>query len=145
MNLPLLLAAVGDISGKGEGARYLQYLKDPILVVLAVLPLAVGFFIWAKASSRKRRRHHRHRHRITAEESQALVESWKTMRNSRRRRKHRHHQEPTNPTLAETGGLPPRRKPKPEDPASDLPPPPTTVPPIQRQSDGSVPPNPLTD
>ncbi len=30
---------------------------------------------------------------------------------SKRKRKHRHHR-PTNPTLAQTGGLPPKRDPK---------------------------------
>ena len=114
MNLPLLLAAVGNVSGKGEGARYLQYLKDPVMVVLAIVPLAVGFFIWAKASSRKRRHlRRRHHHHLSEEGSKALVESWKIMRESRSHRKRRHHRQASNPTLAETGGLPPRRKPRP--------------------------------
>jgi len=28
---------------------------------------------------------------------------------SKRKRRHRHHRRPTNPTLAQTGGLPPKR------------------------------------
>jgi hypothetical protein len=140
MNFPYLLALLGNTAGKGEGSRYLPYLKDPLLVVLAIIPLAVGVFIWAKARSRQRRRHKRHGHRISAKQSQALVESWKVMHGSRGRRKHHHRRETTNPTLADTGGLPPRRAPGTAPASSDLPPPPVTVPPLPYS--GTVPPNP---
>jgi hypothetical protein len=36
MNFPYLLALLGNTAGKGEGSRYLPYLKDPLLVVLAI-------------------------------------------------------------------------------------------------------------
>jgi len=140
MNFLPLLAAVTKYSGAGEGSQYLKHLMDPLLMVLAIIPLAVGAFVWAKASSRKRRHQKRHSHRITAEESQAMVESWKTMRGSRHRRKRHGQRESQNPTLAETGGLPPRRTESPAAQATDLPPPPATVPP--RPSSGTVPPNP---
>lgn len=140
MNVPFLLAAITKYSGAGEGSRYLRYFKEPLVVLLAVIPLAVGLFIWAKANSRKRRRQKRHRARITPEQSRALVESWKVMHGSRHRRKHHHRREATNPTLAETGGLPPRRADAEAAQAADASRPPATVPPLPYK--GNVPPNP---
>ena len=83
------------------------------LIILLVL-------YWAIAIRKPRRRHHRHHHRhhsrhwglnpdAPVEEEDEAEEKGGEQRHRRRRREHR----PRNPTLAETGGLPPIRAEKP--------------------------------
>ena len=61
----------------------MQWLGFTAFLVLVCLAVG-GFFVWMKISSGSK--------------------------SKRKRRKHRHHR-PTNPTLAQTGGLPPKRDP----------------------------------
>lgn len=83
------------------------------ILLVILLALSIGLFAWAMASSRRRRRHHkhhRHRHAPIAEAAGADI-GMAEERESRRDRRHRRRREhrPRNPTLAETGGLPPIR------------------------------------
>ena len=79
--------------------------------------LALGWAAFFRKRSRRRHSHH-HGHRHSSEQTETEVESKEAdapappeERRHRRRSHHRHL--PRNPTLAETGGLPPIR---PEDP-----------------------------
>ncbi|HEV2394629.1 MAG TPA: hypothetical protein VG146_19935 [Verrucomicrobiae bacterium] len=92
-----------------------------ILIILGVLVvLTVLVLIWA-AYFRKRDRdhshhhHHHHRHQEDSAEPAAASDSPPSEpgeasgRHHRRRRRRRREHRPRNPTLAETGGLPPLR------------------------------------
>jgi len=102
------------IAGWFEGKSFL----DPGIVLILGLPLllAVGIFIWA-AFFRKRRRPHEHRHHHsppTGTGSSTEKKAWSSWF-SRRRRRRRRRERGRNPTLAESGGLPPMRgEPPPE-------------------------------
>ena len=95
-------------------------------VVAAALLVGIAGFIWAvyfrkrprDGSSHPHSRHHHHHHHQSAQESapagngaDAVNGESKRRRRRRRRREHR----PRNPTLAETGGLPPIRTEQPPD------------------------------
>jgi len=93
--------------GASPAARTLAEL---LVLIGAVLLVAIAVMIWAVAFRKKRKRtrlYHRH-HRSSAE-SAASENSGKRSQGSRRRREGR--ERPRNPTLAETGGLPPARLP----------------------------------
>jgi len=93
--------------GASPAARTLAEL---LVLIGAVLLVALAVMIWAVAFRKKRKRtrlYHRH-HRSSAE-SAASANSEKRSPGSRRRREGR--ERPRNPTLAETGGLPPVRLP----------------------------------
>ncbi len=116
-------------SGKPSAA-----LSDLLVVISAVsiltLALILVVYLWWKSRRNRRRRHHHRQdaHRVEKkveahlaeddefdeeEESEEQVPGRRKRRRRRRRRGHR----PRNPTLAETGGLPPVR-------STDAPPPP---------------------
>ena len=77
--------------------------------------------IWAAFIRRKRRRHHsHHHHHHDAKPAEAATvapnEEEPVQPEKRRRRRRSHHRHrPRNPTLAETGGLPPIRSEDPPD------------------------------
>jgi len=87
------------------------------IVLVILLMMSLGLFAWALSSS-KRRRHHRHRHRHHRNQQDiapaAATNGESDTRESRRERRHRRRRDhrPRNPTLAETGGLPPVRDPE---------------------------------
>ena len=84
-----------------------------ILIGALLLAVVVGT-IWAIIYSQKRKsRHHHHHHHHSSEESLSEQKG----RRKRRWRRSKYPRRPLNPTLAETGGLPPMRDP-------DSPPPP---------------------
>src|SRR5690242_14068711 len=98
--------------------------RDILILIGATAVVTILALIWA-VTFKKRRRHHSHRHhhhhhspeRIepTAEESseeEPILQSSSRRRRRHRRREHR----PRNPTLAETGGLPPLRTTPPPEP-----------------------------
>ncbi len=100
-------------------------LKELLMVLGAVAVVTLLLFIWAAYFRKRPHRHshhHHHHHSDDAEEasnSDSAVDSeWlgsgdrRYRRKRRRRREHR----PRNPTLAETGGLPPVRSERPPDP-----------------------------
>jgi FtsZ-interacting cell division protein ZipA len=94
-----------------------------VLGALAIVTLIV--FIWAayiRKPARHRSHHHHHHHHSSGEESDAegylatdSAEGENGRRYRRKRRRRREHR-PRNPTLAETGGLPPLRADQPPDP-----------------------------
>lgn len=90
-------------------------MRETLIVVGAMVLVALGLLFWAAAIRKRRRRHsapHRphYGHHSGGKDGGESGHS-SSRRHRRRRREHR----PRNPTLAETGGLPPRR--------SDVPPP----------------------
>jgi hypothetical protein len=89
-----------------------------MIILLAILCLgAVCVGIWALFIRKPRRRRHRHHHgheaSPAAERSEAVAEGdddSSGQRHRRKRRRSRGDHLPRNPTLAETGGLPPVRQ-----------------------------------
>ena len=77
--------------------------------------LALGWAIFLRKRHRHRHSHH-HRHRHSSEPTETQMAPTDAAaappEKRRHRRRHRHRHRPRNPTLAETGGLPPIR---PED------------------------------
>ena len=91
-----------------------------LLIFLGIILLvALALFFWAfairtrKNRIRKHRRHHRHKQGFRDQLKKAVEE----IREHKHRRHERH---PLNPTLAESGGLPPRRDPD-QPPPTPLP------------------------
>jgi hypothetical protein len=84
-----------------------------ILVVFgAILLVSLCMFFWVvyiRKPSRRRRKYRRHR-ADDREELKAGADDIKPLVDKHHRR-HRHERRPLNPTLAQTGGLPPRREP----------------------------------
>ncbi len=83
--------------------------RDIVLIGAAVIALSVVLLFWARRYV-QHSRHHRHEHRS----STLPDERPPTHHHHRHRHRHRHrqHSQPAgtrNPTLAETGGLPPIR------------------------------------
>ena len=98
-----------------------------VLIVLGAIVLVALIIVFCVLSFRKdgkhpHKHHHHHRHRRSyREQFQKTTSGIKELIKQRRRRRHREHR-PINPTLAQTGGLPPIRK-------SVTPPPPPPPPP----------------
>ena len=91
-------------------------MKQFLIVLGAVLLVSSAVLLWAwlirkrRRSGRKRRRHHR----SIAETTAVGIKEVQQIINKRKRRRRRERR-PRNPTLAETGGLPPVR---PDEPPS---------------------------
>lgn len=84
--------------------------RDRLIIFGAVLLVAILAFVWVGMFRKPRRRHsrhhhHHHHHHRPQPESRPSEDTSLFRKRRRRRREHR----PRNPTLAETGGLPPRR------------------------------------
>ena len=94
----------------GQGER--NILQDALIIVLACLAVGVLLCFFAirytqqRRTTRKRKRISRHP--AKPEEAHPPEEPASPHRHRRRRRQRREHR-PHNPTLAETGGLPPKR------------------------------------
>lgn len=98
-----------------------------VYVFVAIAAVTLGAVVWAAFIRRRRRRHHHsHHHRqvpqtppAPAPAPQPRHRGWFFLgRHKPRRRKLRRR---PNPTLAETGGLPPLRPPAPEESPSPRP------------------------
>jgi hypothetical protein len=121
-----LLADLGDldvlrptVGGAAKSAR--TALSDVVLLVGALLAitllLMLAVALWMKA--RRHRHHHHHHHRsspgpapveaVSHVEEDEDEEPGHDHRHRRRRKRRRDHRQ-LNPTLAETGGLPPIRE-----------------------------------
>jgi hypothetical protein len=91
---------------------------DFVIVLGALLVLAILLFFWVLVFHKPRRRHrkrkHHHSHRGQFKKG---TDGIREMIRQRRHGHHRHEHQPLNPTLAQTGGLPPLRD-------EDKPPPP---------------------
>jgi hypothetical protein len=90
--------------------------RELVYISFAIAWITLLLLIWAAFIRRKRRRHHSHHHHHHHESKPAGAaadtpneeEPAQPERRRRRRRSHHRHR-PRNPTLAETGGLPPIR------------------------------------
>jgi hypothetical protein len=101
-------------------------MRDAFIITGAVLLVAVGLFLWAAAARKRHRRrstphrpdYHHHSSEPASEGGEGEARHSHYRRRRRRRREHR----PRNPTLAETGGLPPIRSDVPSKPPPASPP-----------------------
>lgn len=99
-------------------------LKELLIVLGAVSLVSLLVFLWAiyvrKRPRQHSHRHHHHHHSHTEPELSEGLESSAAESNDepryRRKRRRRREHRPRNPTLAETGGLPPVRAERPADP-----------------------------
>jgi FtsZ-interacting cell division protein ZipA len=101
--------------------------RDILIILGAVALVTLLALFWAVAFRSRKRRHHSHHHHHRhhhshdhTEESSAPVSEEETVSEPTSRRKRRRHRRrehrPRNPTLAETGGLPPLRSAPPPEP-----------------------------
>ncbi len=111
-HLPLVLALVSDFEDvvSVQPNVFTSGMSEGMLIfgaVAAVVVLSfVGVFVFRKRILRRRRKHHRHRMQqaaLSAKTGASLGKAQGKRRRVRRKRRRR------NPTLAETGGLPPNR------------------------------------
>ena len=86
-------------------------LKDVLFIGTAVLGVSVLLFFWARRYARRSRRQRRERHSETRPlpREEGSPRHHRRHRHRHRRRRHSHEERASNPTLAETGGLPPVR------------------------------------
>ncbi len=85
-------------------------------VILFVLAVAfVGLMVRRQLKHRRSHRHRHRHHRGTFQRAAAGVAELRQMIPDKPRRRRREHR-PRNPTLAETGGLPPLRRAAPSEP-----------------------------
>jgi len=85
--------------------------KDMVFIGAAVLGLSLLLILWARRYVRHSKRH-RHEHRSEsppARQEESNTRHHRRHRHRHRRRHHSHEERGNNPTLAETGGLPPIR------------------------------------
>jgi len=110
-----------------DGERKNATLRDILLVLLCLGALSFGLLLWAAFVRKRKRRSsgHSHRSHQGSKTTAAGGMSASSEQGSEpRRRRHRHRRRrssnyPQNPTLAQTGGLPPIRRDEP--PASTQP------------------------
>jgi hypothetical protein len=109
---PFYLAQMGQVMQPSVGSRA-SNLRDWFLLVGILLGVSlVAGIIFIAYYSRSRRRH-RHSHHHSHQSDTDLSEPRQKRRKHRHRRSSSSHERyPANPTLAETGGLPP---PRPDD------------------------------
>ena len=124
MKLALLALDAGDLPlrpGAAGGGRLPLVFEDVYVILGTGLLLLVLLLVWAKYLRKRPRRHDNPRvtYRAAGEEEQEGEEAEAHSHHHHHRRRHRRRRDHRvrNPTLAETGGLPPPR-------ASDAPPPP---------------------
>jgi hypothetical protein len=110
--LPGLLAWTNPLSRMSSTTRELVLVMGGLWLASMVVVIWALFF----RSKRRHRSHHHHSARTPSPSSDAGETG--DSRRRRRRRKRRSSEMPLNPTLAQTGGLPPLRSEKaPEPPA----------------------------
>jgi len=100
-------------------------IKEVLLLLGAVAVVTLVLLLWAVYLRKRPRQHlhhhHHHQHRHHSEEESAGLNSTDSgsgngEKRYRRKRRRRLEHRPRNPTLAETGGLPPLRTEQPPDP-----------------------------
>jgi len=85
--------------------------RDMVLIGAAVLGLSLLLILWARRYVRRSKRH-RHEHRSESRpvgQEESSPRHHHRHRHHHRRRRHSREERGSNPTLAETGGLPPIR------------------------------------
>jgi len=124
MDLSPLLAQLDGLNplnptvpiSKGSGMVF----KDVLLIVMVGLTLGLILLLFARIYVRKskNRRHDRTADtpRPAAHNDDEEEEQYQGRRRRHRRRRHRRDHRLRNPTLAETGGLPPPKPPEPSNP-----------------------------
>jgi Flp pilus assembly protein TadB len=112
--LPCMFAQVYFDNAVDHWKNTSPVLRDVIVVMVAGCAVGLIALLWA-ALVRKRKRRHRHHHHHSssagtqAASSLASAEVSDNGLERRRKRRRRRDHRPRNPTLAETGGLPPVR------------------------------------
>ena len=110
MNLLVLLAQLETVFNEKPSKSYSSGLKEILLIIGVALALSVALFIWAAFWRKRRRKHSSSGHHHGEVQPGGNTEESPGKRRRRRHRKHSHpDKRPRNPTLAETGGLPPPR------------------------------------
>jgi type VI protein secretion system component VasK len=102
-------------------------LKELLILLSAVTGVTLVLVIWAayfrkrvKSGSHHHHDHHHHHSRSPSENSDVPEDEASDVNGEkryRRKRRRRREHRPRNPTLAETGGLPPLRSERPSDPS----------------------------
>lgn len=87
-------------------------LRNQLVLLMLFVVLAVGALVWAAFYRKSKSRRVRIRRPHTWQSEPGETRSSRRQRHRERQRRSAHPRSPKNPTLAETGGLPPRR---PED------------------------------
>ncbi len=125
MNLlqPLFAQDILNTDVSPGASRWMGLSLTELMMVLgAVSVVTLCIFIWAAyIRKRPRERSHRHHHRSHSQaDPNGKPASFESEQDSERRyrkkRRRRREHRPRNPTLAETGGLPPLRTERPVDP-----------------------------
>jgi hypothetical protein len=112
---PALIAAAAPPRLDGVLQPSKTHIGEVFIMLGAVLVLTVAIFIWAAFFRKPPRRHHSHHHEHHWNAGKSDENSSPAVSHSRprfrfwRRHRQRHRKRPPNPTLAETGGLPPTR------------------------------------
>jgi hypothetical protein len=111
MNIPLLLAQIEteDVVRGWTSAN--SGVRDGLIIFGSLLAVSLLLFFWVsfiRKSRRRSRSRSRHEPAAAAPPAQTGETSRSLFGSGRRRRRRREHR-PRNPTLAETGGLPPQR------------------------------------
>jgi hypothetical protein len=109
LTIPFILADVSDlnpIAAAPRGGSGGLLLTDTVIILGAVLGLVILIVIWAVFI---RKREDRRYNTLKVPNSRNRDEGADQGRHRRRRRHHRRDHRSRNPTLAETGGLPPIR------------------------------------
>ena len=126
--LPLLLAQTEPLAPATPWQWSNLAVRERVMIFGALGLVTLGLVFWAVFIRKKRHRHHSHHHhhhhhhrhydsarvQEAPEEPQTENASSQPERRHHRWRRRRHHR-PRNPTLAETGGLPPIRQESPPD------------------------------
>jgi FtsZ-interacting cell division protein ZipA len=98
---------------------------DVLIVLGAMMLVALIVFFCVLLFRKEGKRRHKHRHRnhrkSYREQFQKTASDIRELIRQHKRRRHRRRHHPTNPTLAQTGGLPPIHE-------ADKPPPPAPQP-----------------
>ena len=96
-------------------------IDDTFVIIGAALGVAVLLFLWAYLVRRGRNRRSRtlHRSGVRPGENEHSTGFFTGRRRRRRRRRSQPDERPRNPTLGETGGLPPPRPDEPMSPSEE--------------------------
>ena len=119
--IPILLADVDSMDPLAWWRLSNPAFRERLIIFGALGLVTLLLLIWAAFVRSKRRRRHSHHHRHHHAQSSAEVPAAsqnedKPVGSEKRRRRHsRHRHRPRNPTLAETGGLPPIRSENPPE------------------------------
>ena len=122
--IPIFLAQVDEQQVLASWRWTDPAMRERLIIFGSIGLVTLLLLLWAVFFRKSRHRHHSHHHHHhhqhhTPSPGEVSVapqnESAAAPPEKRRRRRHSHHHRPRNPTLAETGGLPPIRPESPPD------------------------------